>query len=145
MRMLATVLLVMGAMGCKAGEGQRCAKPEDCNSGLTCGPSNTCETPEVVKRQLEDVKCRKSRKCRLWGKCTASDGKCIATSDEDCRRALGRGGEATGLGWPPICKGHGLCTARNGECIAGSDADCQQSDSCRKYGECMAKNGECRR
>jgi len=41
--------------GCKAGDGQRCAKPADCAAGLT-SIEYTCQDPvEVERRAAEDA------------------------------------------------------------------------------------------
>jgi len=72
--------------------------------------------------------CRKL--CRIVGKCTLKDGKCIATSSESCRACAG-------------CKTGGLCEARDGKCIAATNAHCEQCDLCKSEGRCIAVNGRC--
>ena len=55
--------LVFVAVGCKVGEGGKCAKPDDCGRGLTCGPFGTCETPKTAK--LHEVGlCTSYKDCR---------------------------------------------------------------------------------
>ncbi len=66
--------------------------------------------------------------CKAVGKCTRRDGKCVADSDDDCRRSVG-------------CSTNGYCSRRGDKCVALSDADCLQA--CKLYGTCMAKNDRC--
>jgi len=77
------ILLVLTlAAGCKASEGEACAKPEDCGSGLTCSPSprNLCDTPAT----MATMACQESPRCTEDGRCTAKDGECIVTCAADC-------------------------------------------------------------
>lgn len=60
------VLLLVSGIGCssKRGEGDSCAKPEDCDVGLTCSPdpsapmdpsSAKCFSPETLKKAFDDA------------------------------------------------------------------------------------------
>lgn len=60
------VLVLVSAAGCsgKRGEGDSCAKPEDCDTGLTCSPdlsapldpsSMKCLSPEALKKAFDDA------------------------------------------------------------------------------------------
>lgn len=102
------LLLLVAAMGCKAGEGERCAKPDDCGGGLTCdADALQCITAETIA-------CRKANACRGLGYCTAKNGKCQAVKDADCAKFEG-------------CTILGQCTAKDGLCQATKDSDCAKS------------------
>ena len=155
MKILALLLLLIPFAGCKAGQGDLCAKSEDCGSGLVCfAPTEargsfikarsyadleryldtyTCVTPEDLAEAAQahlDAACRASDECRELGYCTAKDGSCRATSDADCK------------GSTP-CKDWGRCTAKDGYCQATIDADCKRSTACVESGRCTAKDGGC--
>lgn len=105
-------------------EGEPCAKPEDCDVGLTCSSRDVCSTPATLK-------CLSAPECEEAGQCTARDGECIVASDADCQYSM--------FG----CQSTGRCTERDGECIVASDADCQTSFGCGGYGKCTDVKGEC--
>jgi hypothetical protein len=79
-----------------------------------------------------DADCRRSSECVTSGKCTASNGECIATKDEDCRRTK-------------YCRSLGQCSVVDGACHAKTDADCVKSDFCPSIGFCSAIGGVCAR
>lgn len=137
--------------------GQKCAKPGDCDVGLTCGPWDTCATPETVA-------CQEGEFCEHFGMCTDRGGRCIAETDEDCRRSqpcrkdercvavdgtchVGANSDADcsrprGLRGKVPCD-RGACTASQGICVVASDEDCEQMDGCRLRGKCTFKEGRC--
>ena len=146
MRWLLLVLLV-AVVGCKAGDGERCAKPDDCAVGLMCGASSTCGTPEslvcAAKNPCKDfglctdkdgecvateASCAASSRCKDFGYCTENDGKCVAT-EASCAAS-------------PACKNSGFCTEKDGKCVA-TEASCAASLRCKDGGYCTAKDGWC--
>ncbi len=158
MKILALLLLLIPLAGCKAGQGDRCAKSEDCGTGLVCfAPTEaqgsfikarsyadlepyldayTCVTPEDLAEAAQafaDARCRARVLCKDFGRCTEKDGSCIATRDADCRAST------------IDCKDDGKCTAhRDGWCRATSNADCRATERCKRWGRCTAKDGKCR-
>ena len=125
MKILTLLLLLIPFAGCEAGQGDRCAKSEDCGTGLVCfAPTEAqgsfrsyadlepyldryiCVTPEDLAEAAQaqlDAACRATKLCEVGGLCTARDGGCKATSDADCRASEG-------------CKKWGNCTAKDGWC-----------------------------
>ncbi|MEM9696507.1 MAG: hypothetical protein AAGA56_28450 [Myxococcota bacterium] len=82
-----------------------------------------------ISPQLDFGRCLRSRLCELEGLCTSLDsGKCIASSDDDCRASEACGG--------------GRCTAREGRCVASNDADCRSSLACSLHGACAFDGDE---
>jgi len=106
---------------CKKSDGATCYAAEECGDDLAClgnGGLNRCES------------CADNALCSDEGRCSASEGRCVATSDADCKKAY-------------ICTGKGACTAADGACTVGSDADCKQSEACANEGYCHAKGNNC--
>lgn len=55
MRWMGLMLVGGIALGCKAGPGQDCAKPEDCARGLTCTDDDgTCESRDTIEQHARD-------------------------------------------------------------------------------------------
>ena len=130
---------------CKPGRGDRCAKNEDCGSGLVCfAPTEaqesffkalsyadlapyladyTCVSPE----DLGEASCRASENCAESGECSYShaDSSCEATTEADCRAS-------------EYCKSVGQCLLVNGSCIGTTEADCRASDACKSMGLCSS-------
>lgn len=63
--------------------------------------------------------------CKLAGLCGFDEaaGRCLARSEEDCRRSDG-------------CLTSGVCSFAGGGCVGASDADCRASEQCRAVGAC---------
>ena len=112
--------ILLLAASCAKGEGGTCYKGADCAEGLAC-------LGEDVRRC---EKCAENDACSVDGLCTASEGKCTASSNEDCAKGF-------------ICTGKGGCTAKDGVCTVGGDADCKQSEACKNEGFCKAKGNNC--
>jgi hypothetical protein len=92
------------------------------------GLCSTASMGRCVAASNDD--CKPSDAC-LGGRCTAKEGRCIAGSDEDCRGS-----------W--ACKGYGRCNHDGNElCIATSAGDCKASTRCQREGECQLSNHEC--
>ena len=94
--------------------------------------------------------------CKDHGRCTDRDGRCVATSTDDCRRAaacekLGRCAHVADdcratveiCGARPDCASQGLCGEKDGQCAATADAHCAATEGCRVDGRCRAVNGTC--
>lgn len=113
-------VLLAAATGCKKDEGQACFKNSECAEGLAC-------VGDALRRC---EKCDGLASCTINGRCTAKDGACVATSDEDCGKSAD-------------CKERGPCTVKDGTCVVGSDADCKQSEACAKDKFCVAKGNNC--
>ena len=73
-----------------------CVKPSDCGKLLSCEPiRGVCFSPHLLKKIIE---CRKSEGCKREGECSAVDGRCKATKDEDCAKSFSS------------CKEYGHCS-----------------------------------
>ena len=112
--LLLLMLLLIPFAGCIAGQGDRCAKSEDCGSGLVCfAPTEaqgsiidalsyanlepyldayTCVTPEGLADAAQanlNRDCRASEDCKKFDYCTAKielgRDVCLIASDADCR------------------------------------------------------------
>lgn len=114
------LVLLMVAPGCSKGEGAACFGPGECAEGLAC----------VGEGLMRCEKCEELKLCKIEGRCTAKEGRCIAASDQDCAQSGN-------------CKGLGPCTAKDGVCVVGSDADCKQSTACAEQKFCVQKGNNC--
>ena len=108
------------APGCKRDEGVACFDKSDCAEGLAC----------VGEGLSRCEKCDGLTSCNIDGQCSAKNGACMASSDEDCKKSV-------------ACREKGPCTAKNGVCVVGGDADCKQSVACTKEKFCVAKGNNC--
>lgn len=52
---LFAIIILLNLSGCRAGENQKCAKPDDCSSGLTCMPDFTCQSPAKLEDQRKEL------------------------------------------------------------------------------------------
>jgi hypothetical protein len=112
--------MALAALGCDKGEGATCYEKSECGEGLACLGDDV--------RRCE--KCDGQESCAQHGKCTAKEGLCVASSDEDCKKSTN-------------CKANGPCTAKDGACVVGGDADCKQSQACAREKYCVAKGNNC--
>ena len=133
----------------KAAQGQACQKNQDCDDGLGCSKQSKCETYKTIE-------CRgREQTCKGEGRCTGSDGRCVAGSDEECResklcetdgRCTAKDGKcvaASAKDCATICEMQGRCTVEDGNCIAASREDCKESSACKTADRCVAKLGRC--
>lgn len=153
---LVAVLLgiVVTVAGCKVSKGGKCAKPEDCASGLSCAANNTCQTPDGAK-------CAGRADCKSHGLCSADEaGRCVPGGDGDCRASEGCAeyGECSLLTAEltvtktsvlaqtvaPKSEPGSATAAGSTGCGARTNADCRESRACRLWGYCTAANGRCR-
>ena len=106
--------------------------------------------------------------CRDDGKCTARNGQCLATSQDDCLRSRdckGKGACTLVATNPPgcaviigseadcrktwgtdaysLCANFGQCSWHGQDCVADTDAECQNSKTCKDNGLCQASGGRC--
>ncbi len=127
-RLLLLILLLIPFAGCKAGQGDRCAKSEDCGSGLVCFAPTEAEGSFIKARSYADLKPY------------LHDYTCVTPEDlaEAAQAHLDAACRAS-----DECEKFGYCTAKDGSCRAISDADCKGSTACSEYGHCTAKDGEC--
>jgi hypothetical protein len=130
-----SVLLAIAALGCGS-----IADDECYYSGL-CAFFGTCSADETWNcRALSDDDCIGWRApdvlegglgpCGYDGACTAVDGVCVATSDEDCRNST-------------YCHETGACGVGDGRCVPNSDEDCRGGQRCGWSGQCSFADGEC--
>lgn len=139
----------LGLAACKAGQGDRCRKQEECRKGLQC--IGTKESRSCLDPKTANMLCKSYKDCKKKGWCSAKDGKCVPT-DEDCARlesckkrahCTAQDGKCVATAQDckkaTHCRTLGLCTARDGECWADSDADCAQSQACTHHGRCTSQ------
>lgn len=79
---------------------------------------------------LSDAPCAASEACRVYGRCTAQGGTCVATRGEDCRATVG-------------CLDYGLCSPFEGRCSAVTEEDCRTAEGCLDSGRCVPLDGTC--
>jgi hypothetical protein len=86
-----------------------------------------------------DDDCKRSAFCERSGRCKAHGGSCVigAESNADCRKGHGAASRSP-------CLLDGQCTAKDGVCVASSDADCQGSKACAEFAACTATDGQCK-
>jgi len=116
----------------QTGAGRFCVSDDQCRSDETCGV-HQCRDDSFIQTALEltaTAACQRDVACQVEGRCTASDGSCIAGSDEQCAESYG-------------CGQHGLCAVENGTCVADSDANCAASGDCTTVGTCRYADGKC--
>jgi len=147
--LLLLALSLLLVTGCKAGEGEECAKNEDCGSSLTCH-NFECVSIQTLreikekraKRSADRAHCNRyvphvlgrtygadENLCFDKGLCTVSTaGECVASNDSDCTASTG-------------CKFHGACGyVFDGDwarCGPRTTKDCQASERCRIHGRCV--------
>lgn len=130
-------------------DGGGCRVSDDCVNGLVCADDRTCQSPKTIEcRGRQDVcvdegrcvgrdnkcvaasddACKKSHRCETEGRCSLKDDKCAALSANDCSA---------------LCKSMGRCTIEDGSCVAGSTKDCLQSEACKQSKRCRAVSGRC--
>ena len=63
MTRLIVLITLLSLGGCKAGEGEKCGKPEDCATGLQCGKNWTCFDPSQVESRAK--KTRESKEAKV--------------------------------------------------------------------------------
>jgi hypothetical protein len=133
-----------------AAAGANCSANQDCGQGLGCAEDKTCQPFKTIecrgredacKREgrctgsdkggcvaSSDAECKKATVCEADGRCTAKDGKCVATGPESCKT---------------FCPLDGRCSVVDDKCAAASHADCRQSETCKQQKRCIAKKGMC--
>jgi hypothetical protein len=130
-RLTLAVLLTLGLLGCKAREGEQCAKPEDCGQGLTCNDL-VCANPTKLKEAEE---AREAKEAALE--------KFKAEVEHD-RHEQELAEHARHCVKSKDCRRFGACgTWRDGKlfCFPTSAIDCQQSEHCREKGVCFFRPG----
>jgi tRNA A-37 threonylcarbamoyl transferase component Bud32 len=86
--------------------------------------------PTVVKPVGGQIDCTANDLCKIYGRCTAKNGDCVATTNGDCKAS-------------EKCKTDGRCGRKSGMCEATSDAHCEESDLCETDDRCGEKDGVC--
>jgi hypothetical protein len=76
------------------------------------------------------ARCRVAETCQHDGNCRAKSGRCVPERDEDCAQSS----------W---CESHAHCTARDETCAVTSGEDCERSRLCREQGLCSFASGRC--
>lgn len=102
--------------------------PQPVVETLTQDPQATSPIQGRCVRLSSGTDC--SQLCSRVGQCEAVGERCLATSDQRCRRSQ-------------ICQRYGQCTAYKGQCLARSKKDCQQGENCTRFGYCTPNNGRC--
>lgn len=94
--------------------GQRPCEPHDGICAPVMADDAACRTPAPG---------RTTSACAYEGLCTARDGFCVATRDEDCRAST-------------FCQNTGQCVARGGLCVAETQESCRSAPECTTLGRC---------
>jgi len=124
-------MLVAGAAGCRAKAGEDCTRTA-CADGLSCHES-VCRPKDEVDRIRADQERAKTCRatCTEDGLCGAKNGRCVATTDEDCRKSR-------------VCRQKGACSMHDDVCAVVSDEDCKRSVLCTQGGKCSSSEGKCK-
>lgn len=145
---IAAGLLALGA--CSEGPDEACPRSVLCEPGASCF-APTCDAA---------ARCATGDEAALYGRSTARDAGCVATSESACAHAAttcGVWGQCSPApaGW--VAKGACPaaaddrdwlasrlpgCTGR-GTCVALDDADCAAARVCALDGRCVARDGVC--
>ena len=144
------LLALLVASGCEKMEGDAC-------SGNDCGTALVCLNAKCKK-------CEGSDRCKGYGMCAPSNGRCEvpAKREDDCKQPHGTekyvpcekdGKCAVQAGvcaaTPEACtaskgcKENGSCTPTAGRCLPGKNEDCHGSRICLELGHCTVQNGQC--
>jgi len=140
-------LIILLFLICSCASQRECPTSEDCKKYGACineGPNRCvtgCEklckseglcTPDYSDGTLNCVAkhndCVETGICRQYGRCSAVNGYCIPTSDEQCQKSI-------------ECGTKGRCKIVNNECMPTSDIDCSRSWDCTFHGKCYFKKG----
>lgn len=107
-----------------------CALHSDCQAGLYCDftAGGICKAEGESGKVCNEDCASDPMWCGEGGRCTLSNGKCVATSRADCLAA-------------DHCQKFGHCTPIDGACLAANDADCAMSLYCKQAGKNCASNG----
>ena len=96
-----------------------------CKSEGLCTPDYSSGTLNCVAKFND---CVETKVCLDFGRCSARNGYCIPTSDEQCRQSM-------------ECGVAGRCKVINNECMPKSDIDCINSWNCKFSHKCFFKPG----
>jgi hypothetical protein len=108
--------------------------PHRCVTGCEklCKIEGLC-TPDYSEGQLNCIAkfndCEETEACIKYGRCSAVNGYCIPTSNEQCQESM-------------ECGEVGRCKVKSNECMPTSDTDCVRSWACIAKGKCFFKQGE---
>jgi hypothetical protein len=144
---ITTLFSVSGAFFISCGAA---SKSDGCPIGFIRAKAGNC---------VENLECLTQEKCIKTGKCTYTQGTCVATTNKDCSKSencpqlgecvleLNREGtmglcvaSAAGCLHSEVCYKYGKCTpGPQGFCIVTSDKECAQSQICKNEGRCKVK------
>lgn len=105
--------------------GEVCAKPTDCATGLTCVELR-CMDPRVHQQK----QCEHSEGCKVFGTCGFDKGRCAAVTDAQCRASRN-------------CTQNGACVLINEGCFATRPAHCTQAIVCSEKQQCELRSNQC--
>lgn len=132
--LLLLILILIPFAGCKAGQGDRCAKSEDCGSGLVCFAPTEAQGSFTKARSYADLEPYLDSYTCVTPEDLAEAAQAYRAEEKAaqarCRASV-------------MCVHAGLCTLKDDKCIVGSDSDCRLSEGCKKYGNCTATDGMC--
>lgn len=106
----------------RAQKGEACKENGDCADLLGCAKDKTCQTYKTIECRGRD------NACQIEGRCTGDGNRCIAGSEDDCKKSR-------------FCEQDGRCSIQEGRCVAASAADCETV--CKKFGRCTPEEGKC--
>ena len=141
-------LIILLFLICSCDSKRHCPTSESCKTYGACvnaGPNRCvtgCEklcksdglcTPDRSSGALSCVAkfndCEESKVCVDFGRCSARNGYCIPTRDEQCQKST-------------ECGTVGRCKVKNNECMPTSDIDCARSWHCIFENKCFFKQGK---
>ena len=110
----------------------------DCAISTSCSQLGACEFGDGGCVVTDQGCARSEIPCGISGLChLGADGKCTASSDEDCK------GTCVGCSFKGPCATSGRCFQENGACVARQDADCKKAQQCAFAGLCTLQGSEC--
>lgn len=99
---------------------------ELCNTEGLCTPDRSSGELNCIAKFND---CKETKVCEDFGRCSAVNGYCIPTTDEQCQQST-------------ECGTIGRCKVKNNECMPKSAIDCARSWECIFNNRCFFKDGE---
>ena len=142
---------------CVPSRNLHCEASRGCERRGKCHLDPHGKKPACIQGPIDEAWCKASKHCRDRGLCgLGEDGRCVASSDEDCAsskhctgqgKCIQRDGACTrsaeGCASSRVCTHHGGCGFANDRCVPTKPAHCLNSKHCQRTGNCDLKDGMC--